>query len=60
MRFDAVNKTTKINLNLRNRLRWPNLASRASMERNREIKNGGRKVMKYLELMKWVTWKTLQ
>ena len=51
---------TKRSLNLKNLLNLSNLISMASRDKKNVIRKRGRKLIKYLEVMKWVILSNLQ
>jgi hypothetical protein len=54
-RFDAVKRKRKRGVRRNTLFNLGNLISSVSSERKRIIKKTGRKVIKYLEVTKWVT-----
>jgi len=54
-RFEAVKKSSKRSLGFRIRLEGFHLASKASTAMKTVIKKRGRKLIKYLDVMSWVT-----
>jgi hypothetical protein len=60
IRLDVIKRMTKRSLNFKNLLNLSNLASMASRERKRVMKKRGKKLIKYREVTKWVTWSNLQ
>jgi hypothetical protein len=59
-RLDATKSITKRSFGRKNFFKVSNFVSTALSERYREMKKRGRKLMKYLEVIKWVTFNNLQ
>lgn len=55
VRFEAIKKSNKRSLGFRIRLDGFHLASKASTAMKSVIKKRGRKLIKYLDVMSWVT-----
>jgi hypothetical protein len=59
-KLDAIKRKRKRNLKRKYRLTLSERYSMARRDRNKDIKKRGRKVMKYLDVIKWVIWNHLQ
>jgi hypothetical protein len=53
-RFEAIKRSRKRSLGFRIRLNGFHLVSRASTDMKSAMKNRGRKLIKYLDVMNWV------
>ena len=59
-RLEAIRRITKRGFSRRDFFNLSNFVSMLLSERKMEIKKRGRKLIKYLEVIKWVTLKNLQ